>query len=57
MLDDILMQTRKAQKSLAKLNDEQRNLCLKNIADALMKEKNYILKENRKDILEAKQNN
>ncbi len=56
MLDDILMQTRKAQKSLAKLNDEQRNLCLKNIADALMKEKNYILKENKKDILEAKQN-
>jgi len=56
MLDNILIETKEAQKSLARLNADQRNKCLASIADALIANEAYILENNKKDIENAKAN-
>ena len=53
-LNSILSNTKKAQVDLLKLSNKDRNQMLKNIADAINKNREYILKENEKDIINAR---
>lgn len=53
-LNNILARTKEAQKALLKLTNEERNIMLKNIYEAIDKNREYILKENEKDIKLAK---
>ena len=53
-LNNILASTKEAQKALLKLTNEERNLMLRNIYEAIDKNREYILKENEKDIKLAK---
>jgi glutamate-5-semialdehyde dehydrogenase len=54
MLERDLLNVRKAQKELELLSNEKRNELLKNIAEALDKNKALILKANQEDIVNAK---
>lgn len=56
MLDNILIETKEAQKSLARLTADQRNECLAKIADALITNENIIIESNNLDIEAAKAN-
>lgn len=56
MLDNILIETKEAQKSLARLTADQRNECLAKIADALITNENFIIESNNLDIEAAKAN-
>ena len=53
-LNNILALAKEAQRDLLKLSNEDRNLMLKKIADAIKDNKDYILSENAKDIKNAK---
>lgn len=53
-LNNILSKTKKAQVELLKLSNEDRNQMLKNIAQAIDKNRSYILNENEKDIASAR---
>ena len=53
-LNNILASTKEAQKALLKLTNEERNLMLRNIYEAIDNNREYILKENEKDIKLAK---
>ncbi|MGM9969177.1 MAG: glutamate-5-semialdehyde dehydrogenase [Anaeroplasma sp.] len=56
MLDDILLKTKNSQKKLSLLNTTDKNKCLANIADALIKNEEKILKANKIDINNAIKN-
>ena len=55
-LNSILEKTKVAEKDLLKLSNENRNLMLKRIGEAILKNKEYILNENKKDIEAARLN-
>lgn len=56
MLDNILVETKNAQKKLALLSCEDRNICLDKIAKELLNNEDFILKANELDINNAKAN-
>jgi glutamate-5-semialdehyde dehydrogenase len=53
-LNSILNNTKEAEKELLKLTNEDRNLMLKRISETILKNKEYIIEENKKDIEIAK---
>lgn len=55
MLEKDLLNVKKAQKELELLSNEKRNEMLKSIADALLNNKDIILKANELDIINAKE--
>lgn len=56
-MDALLSKTKKAHKELLKLNHDERNKCLANIAAELKNNEAFILEANKKDIENAKLNN
>ena len=57
MLDELLKKTKEASYELARLSFEDRNKCLELIKNALIKNYEFIIEENNKDIENAKMNN
>ena len=53
----LVKEARAASYKLAKLTTAEKNKALKNMAKAILKEKNFILRENKKDIAEATKKN
>jgi glutamate-5-semialdehyde dehydrogenase len=53
-VDNLVKKARQASYELAKLTTSQKNQALKNMAKAIIKERNYILGENKKDVIAAK---
>ena len=49
-MDALLSKTKKAHKELLKLNHDERNKCLANIASELKNNEAFILEANKKDI-------
>ncbi len=56
MLDELLSKCKKASAQLALLSADERKKLLINIKDALLKNVDFLLKENQKDIIVAKEN-
>ena len=57
MLKDIFKRTKRASKTLALLSDEQRNEILLAVADAIIAQKERILKANAEDLAKMEKNN
>ena len=55
-MDALLSKVKSAQTSLAVKSEKEINLCLKNIKEALLRNKEYIVSQNNIDIQNAKQN-
>ena len=53
----LVKEAKAASYKLAKLTIAEKNKALKNMAKAILKEKNFILRENKKDIAEATKKN
>ncbi len=56
-VDDLVKKARQASYRLAKLTTVQKNQALKNMAKAIFKEREFILRENKKDVVAAKRSN
>jgi len=54
---EIAKKAREASLSLISISSEKKNRILKDMAEALIEQTNYILKENEKDIREAEKKN
>ena len=57
MLKDIFERTKRASKTLALLSDEQRNEILLAVADAIIAQKERILKANAEDLAKMEKSN